>query len=78
MSNNIRFPNNWGQGASTNDIGWGQGAANNSIEWGFIHKDSWNNPTTDLAGLNPSQIDFRDRVLADGGVVEALSCVIFP
>ena len=78
MSNNIRFQNDWGQGASTNSIGWGQGAANNSIEWGLIHKDSWNNPTTDLVGLNPSQIAFINRVLAANGVVESISCVIFP
>jgi len=78
MSENIRFQNDWGQGSSTNSIGWGQGAGTNSIGWGLVHRTSWNNPTTDLVGLTEAQRDFKDRVLLDNGIVEALSCVIIP
>ena len=75
---NKRFANGWGQAAANNNIGYGQGAANNDIRWGFVHADTWNNPTTDLVGLNQAQIDFRNRVELDGGTVESLQCVIFP
>ena len=66
----------WGQGATNNTIGWGQGAVNNSISWGLYHKDefSWSGDT-ELFGLNAITAAFRDRVLADGGTVEALACV---
>lgn len=69
--------NNWGQGSSTNSIGFGQGA-NNSIGWGSIHKNSWNNPTTDLVGVTEAQRQFRNRVLLDNGIIDSLSCVIIP
>ena len=68
----------WGQGANNNNIGWGQGAFNNSIDWGLSHKEenSWSGET-DLYGsvFNPITVAYSERVLADGGIIEALACV---
>ena len=66
----------WGQAHVNNSIGFGQGAANNSIDWGLAHKEevSWSGDTN-LFGLNAITVTYRDRVLADGGTVEALACV---
>lgn len=66
----------FGQGANNNDIGWGQGASNNIIGWGFVHGISWS-PSTDLTGLaKVLTLAFQTRVLADGGIFEAESCLI--
>jgi hypothetical protein len=66
----------FGQGAVNNDIGWGQGASNNDIGWGFVHGISWS-PSTDLTGLVGALITaFQIRVLEDGGIFEAESCLI--
>ena len=62
----------FGLGAINNTIGWGQGASNNSIGWGGVHGISWS-PSTDLTGLIGI---FKNRVIADGGVFEAQSCLI--
>jgi hypothetical protein len=66
----------WGEGSLNNTIGWGQGAANNSISWGKSHAEdeSWSGDTN-LFGLTVLQVNFRDRVIADGGTVESIQCV---
>ena len=65
----------WGQGANNNIIGFGQGAPNNSIGWGASHYVSWSGDT-DIIGLGGSlNATFQARVIADGGVVEATSCL---
>lgn len=64
----------WGQAHVNNDIGFGQGAANNDIYWGSAYDLSWNGETN-LVGISQEAIDFRDRVLADGGTVESIFCV---
>ena len=73
MANNI----GWGQASINNLIGWGQAAANNFIGWGESHREenSWSGET-EIFGLTALQVQFRDRVLADGGIVEALECII--
>ena len=72
MANSI----NWGQGANQNLIGFGQGAANNTNGWGYSHIGSWS-PETDLYGIaGVLTASFNTRVLADGGVSEASSCLI--
>lgn len=71
MANSI----NWGEGADQNLIGWGQGAANNSISWGYSHIVSWS-PETDLYGIGGAlTLAFINRVSADGGVSESVSCL---
>ena len=71
MANSI----NWGQGANQNLIGFGQGAANNTNGWGYSHIGSWS-PETDLYGIaGVLTASFNARVLADGGVSEASSCL---
>lgn len=72
MANSI----NWGQAANQNLIGFGQGAANNTNGWGYSHIGSWS-PETDLYGIaGVLTASFNARVLADGGVSEASSCLI--
>ena len=72
---------NWGQGAVNNNIGWGQAVSSNAISWGYIHQFSYGHPETNLVGLSNSLAiliadDYEARVLADGGVVESLGCVV--
>jgi len=73
MANNI----GWGQGILNNVIDWGLGAVNNIISWGISHKEenSWSGET-EIYGLTALQQQYKTRVIADGGVVESLECVI--
>ena len=61
MANNI----NWGKIYET--TWWGIGVTTNTISWGKSYLD--------LAGVNILADRFSDRVIADGGTIEALSCV---
>jgi hypothetical protein len=65
----------WGQDVN-NTIGWGQGAVNNTISWGSIYIDSYSGETELLGDEAKDALDFRARVIADGGVFEALGCLI--
>ena len=66
----------WGKAHINNSIGFGQGAANNSISWGLYHKEDISySGDTNLYGFNAITVTYRDRVLADGGTIEALTCV---
>jgi len=71
MVNNI----GWGQGAN-NDIYWGQGAVTNTIGWGSVYSVSWAGETELLGDEGNDATVFRTRVIADGGVFEALGCLI--
>ena len=71
MANNIY----WGQGVN-NDVYWGQGAITNDISWGSVYSVSWSGETELLGATYQYAIDFRDRVIADGGVFEAFNCLI--
>ena len=65
----------WGQGANQNNIGWGQGA-NNNIGWGDSQFVSWSG-LTDITGVSVKLTnDFENRVVADGGTLEAKQCLI--
>ena len=70
MANSI----GWGQAHVNNTIGYGQGSVNNDISWGSVYEGSWSGETV-LDGLSQDAIDFGDRVVSDGGTVEALFCV---
>ena len=61
MANSI----NWGKIYETTY--WGVGVTSNSISWGKIYED--------IAGFNLVTRLFAERVEADGGTVESLSCV---
>ena len=60
MSNTI----NWGKIYLT--TWWGVGVSTNTISWGKSYSD---------LGFNFVANNFRERVIADGGTVEALGCV---
>lgn len=66
----------WGQGATNNTINWGLGAVNNGIGWGIIHSDgrSWSGET-EIYGISYFVKNYRDRVIADSGTIESVSCV---
>ena len=62
MANNINF------GKIYETTWWGIGVTTNTISWGKIYED--------LAdGATAITQYYEDRVLADGGVVEAINCV---
>lgn len=65
----------WGQ-AVNNTIGWGQGAVNNTISWGSIYEDSYSGETELLGATYNYAVEFRARVIADGGIFEAFECLI--
>ena len=65
----------WGQGVNNNSIGWGQGYINNVINWGKIYLFSWAGDTAIMGVVSQITNDFKTRVLADGGVFEAQSCL---
>jgi hypothetical protein len=71
MANDI----GWGQGAINNTIGWGQGSVNNTIGWGSIHSISWAGETDIVGLLLNLSYEFKTRVLADGGIIEAETCL---
>ena len=62
----------WGQGTLNNTINWGKGFIN-TISWGIIYETSEAGET--WIGYTPTAIEFRDRVITDGGTVESLECV---
>jgi len=62
MSNNI----SWGKIYETSY--WGIGVTTNTISWGKIYEDLAD------SGTAITQY-YEDRVLADGGIVEAINCV---
>lgn len=65
----------WGQGAKNNDIGWGQGAANNNIGWGSAHFTTWSLYTNLTGREGVLAFAFENRVVADGGTLEAKQCL---
>jgi hypothetical protein len=68
--------NGWGQGANNNDIGWGQGAYNNTIGWGSIYANSYSGDTEILGNEGGITTLFETRIIADGGIYEADSCLV--
>ena len=64
----------WGEAHVNNSIGFGQGAENNTIYWGSYYGNSYSGETV-ISGISQDAVDFRDRVEADGGTVEAILCV---
>lgn len=67
--------NGWGQAHLNNTIGFGQGAANSINGYGSIYDDSWIGETN-IKGISNEVIEFENRVVIDGGTVEAIDCVI--
>lgn len=62
MANNINF------GSIYDSTWWGIGVTTNTIYWGYVYEG--------IAG-NPAFIDiFEDRVIADGGVLESVGCIL--
>ena len=68
--------NGWGQGANNNDIGWGQGAYNNTIGWGSIYANSYSGDTEIIGNEGGITTTFETRIIADGGIYEADSCLV--
>lgn len=68
--------NGWGQGANNNDIGWGQGAYNNTIGWGSIYANSYFGDTEIIGNEGAITTTFKTRIIADGGIFEAESCLV--
>ena len=66
--------NGWGQAHVNNDIGFGQGASNATNGYGSIYDNSWSGDT-DLGGISSEAREFEEKVILDGGVVEAIECV---
>jgi len=62
MANNINF------GKIYETTWWGVGVTTNTISWGKIYDD--------IAGYPAFIQIYRDRIEADGGVVESLQCVL--
>ena len=66
--------NGWGQAHVNNTIGFGQGAANSTNGYGSIYDESWSGDTN-IKGISNGAIEFENRVVLDGGVVESIVCV---
>ena len=66
--------NGWGQAHVNNTIGFGQGAANSTNGYGSIYDSSWSGDTN-IKGISQIAIEFENRVVLDGGVVESIVCV---
>ena len=66
----------WGKAILNNTIDWGLCAVNNVINFGESQKDerSWSGET-EIFGTS-IQSEYEARVLADGGTIESIECVI--
>tara|TARA_R110002012_G_scaffold54293_1_gene139319 strand:- start:869 stop:1096 length:228 start_codon:yes stop_codon:yes gene_type:complete len=70
----MAITNGWGQAHVNNTIGFGQGAANSTNGYGSIYDESWSGDTN-IKGISNVAIEFENRVVIDGGTVEAIVCV---
>ncbi len=70
----MAITNGWGQAHVNNTIGFGQGSANSTNAHGSIYDESWSGDTN-IKGISNEAIEFENRVVIDGGIVEAIVCV---